>query len=359
MWIRPLTGTWARVMPQLPFVFNQGKSDGFNLNRAKVRIDKPLTEENWAAGYRLDLWFGPDAELFGTHHSRGVPGSEDFAIQQAYVALRAPVGNGLDFKMGVFDTVIGYESHDNVNNPNYTRSWGYTIEPSTHTGLLATYQVMESLGVSVGVANTASPRINDRAQFGVQADNALGLPEGANAQAESYKTYMGSVALTAPESMGFLQGSTLYAGVVNGFHSFNGGNQANYYLGATLATPVKGVKVGAAFDYRDLHQDIGATTFDSSDWAASLYASFAATEKLSFHARGEYFRPRSSEEIAGVQTVGKDKIFAVTGTVQYDLWKNVLTRLEIRWDHDARAQALPGSEKKNEVLVAGNVIYKF
>ena len=35
--------------------------------------------------------------------------------------------------------------------------------------------------------------------------------------AESYKTYMGSIALTAPDSMGFLAGSTLYAGFVNGF----------------------------------------------------------------------------------------------------------------------------------------------
>ena len=38
--------------------------------------------------------------------------TSDFAIRQAYVALRAPVGNGLDFKVGVFDSIIGYESVD-------------------------------------------------------------------------------------------------------------------------------------------------------------------------------------------------------------------------------------------------------
>ena len=62
------------------------------------------------------------------------------------------------------------------------------------------------------------------------------------------------------------------------------------------------------------------------------------------------------------------KVFACTGTVQYDLWKNVLSRLEIRWDHAANGQAAYGGDvgsatpvpsKKNSVLVAANVVYKF
>ena len=57
--------------------------------------------------------------------------NRDFAIKQAYVALRAPVGNGLDFKVGVFDSIMGYESTEAINNPNFTRSWGHTFEPST------------------------------------------------------------------------------------------------------------------------------------------------------------------------------------------------------------------------------------
>ncbi len=51
----------------------------------------------------------------------------------------------------------------------------------------------------------------------------------------------------------------------------------------------------------------------------------------------------------------------VTASVQYDLWKNVLTRAEFRWDH-----ALNGSDPwgaapslDNAYLVALNIIYKF
>src|SRR5437764_13887792 len=80
------------------FIYNNGKQDGFNLDKVKLRIERPLDEAQWAAGYRVDLLFGLDANTFATT-STGL-NTSDFAIQQAYVALRAPVGNGLDFKLG-------------------------------------------------------------------------------------------------------------------------------------------------------------------------------------------------------------------------------------------------------------------
>src|SRR5579859_3488763 len=76
-----------------PFKFNTpGKADGFNLDVVQIRIEKPLDEAEWSAGYRVDLWAGPDANTLNTQSSL-VHG--DFAIRQAYVALRAPVLNGL------------------------------------------------------------------------------------------------------------------------------------------------------------------------------------------------------------------------------------------------------------------------
>src|SRR3954464_4635686 len=126
-----------------PYAFNAGKQDGFNLDVVKLTIERPLDEAQWSAGYKVDLLFGPDADALATQ-STGT--AADFGIKQAYVALRAPVGNGLDFKLGVFDTIIGYESFDAGSNPNYSRSYGYTVEPTTHTGVLMTYQLLDSLG---------------------------------------------------------------------------------------------------------------------------------------------------------------------------------------------------------------------
>jgi hypothetical protein len=305
------------------WAFGQGasKSDGFNLNVVQLTIAKPLDESDWAAGYRADLWFGPDANSLGTQSMFGTgtkAATGDFAIRQAYLALRTPIGNGIEWKFGVFDTIIGYESLESGNNPNYTRSYGHFIEPTTHTGILGTYRFNDVVSVSAGIANTVGPTINERAH-GPNPGGGFG-PDAV--QAESYKAYMGSIALTAPDSWGWAAGSTLYGGVVNGFSSSIGDNQTSWYVGGTLATPVAGLKVGAAFDYLIAHS---FPSVADSVWVAGLYASYQATEKLSFHLRGEYL----NGEAPGTDL----KLYEMTATVQYDLWKNVISRLEFRWDH--------------------------
>jgi hypothetical protein len=78
-------------------------------------------------------------------------------------------GNGLDFKFGVFDSIIGYESVESPANPNFTRSYGHSIEPQTHTGLLASYRFSDCFSFTAGVANTVNSSINSRAQAGRSA----------------------------------------------------------------------------------------------------------------------------------------------------------------------------------------------
>jgi Putative beta-barrel porin-2, OmpL-like. bbp2 len=372
-----------------PYKFNsENKADGFNLDVIQLRIDKPLDEADWAAGYRVDLWFGPDANALNTTSTGFANANSDFAIRQGYVALRAPIGTGLDFKMGVFDSIIGYESVESGNNPNFTRSYGHSIEPQTMTGLLASYRFCDVFSISGGVADTWNQTINDRAFAPVNAGAAGVAPYSAPTQSESYKAYMGSFALTAPDSMGFLSGSTLYGGIVNGFSDLGAVNAlatrpitlTSYYLGATIATPVTGLRAGAAFDYLDIHN------LNNDDFSVAGYLSYQATDKLSFHGRVEYFKDKLDDAVinadrgllygpAGRLGPGQDKaeVLALTGTVQYDLWKNVISRLEIRWDHsltggDLYGGTIPGNPNSaanrfegqmNAVMVAANLIYKF
>jgi hypothetical protein len=332
------------------------KADGFNLNVVQIRIEKPLDEAEWAAGYRVDLWAGPDANVLGTQSINSVGGA-DFALRQAYASLRMPVGNGLDWKVGVFDSIIGYESVESPNNPNYTRSYGHSIEPQTHTGVLTSYRFNDTFSASLGIANTVGPTINERGQ---------GPNLSGGTTAESYKTYMASLAATAPDNMGFLSGSTLYAGVVNGFSSSYGDGLTSYYVGGTLATPVTGLRLGASFDYLEAHGVHGET------WAIGTYASFQATEKLSFHARAEYLKDRGEQKFFTSDPTDPDastnpnEVLALTATAQYDLWANVLTRLELRWDHSLTGQETWGGNSaadapglKNVWILAANLIYKF
>ena len=356
------------------YAFSSGKQDGFNLDVVKLSIGKGLDESQWSAGYKVDLLFGPDANALATGSSSAViPGTggpdtainntSDFAIKQAYVAVRAPVGNGIDFKVGVWDTIIGYETFDAGSNPNYTRSYGYSIEPTTHTGILASYQICKFASISAGIANTFGPQINQRAN---------------GPKAESYKTYMAAAALTAPDDWGFLAGSTLYAGFISGFNSANEGvDQVSYYGGVTLNTPIKALKVGVAYDYAGTTDDRPVSA--PSDGQSTLYAnavagyiSFQATEKLSLHGRVEYTTTDTSL-LDGVGDV-TGKVLAFTGTVQYDLWKNVLSRLEVRWDkqvgsgkmvgyggdsRDTGNDTSAGSGVRDYFTIALNLIYKF
>src|SRR5690242_17977455 len=191
------------------------------------------------------------------------------------------------------------------------------------------------VSASVGIADTVGPTINSRAFAPVQTTNPY---------AESYKTYMGSIAITAPESLGFASGSTLYGGIVNGFNNSVLGSglgmpTLNAYVGGTLATPVTGLRLGASWDLLNIDSTPNSGPFAGTKnradvWSLAGYASFQATEKLSFHGRFEYVTGDIDQGFDSI-SVGpfgrEDSIYAFTATAQYDLWKNVLTRLEFRW----------------------------
>src|SRR5262249_48653024 len=138
--------------------------------------------------------------------------------------------------------------------------------------------------------------------------------------------------------------------------------------GLTLNTPVKALKVGAAFDWLDVHNEERVVPPGASGevWAVSGYVSYQISEKLSVHGRAEYLEDKAGLFSGGAEGIPKAKVFALTGTVQYDLWANVLSRLEVRWDHAAAGVDYFGGksdedsrDKRNEVLIAANIVYKF
>ena len=305
------------------------RQDGFNLNAVKLALEKPLDDGTWAAGYKVESWFGPD--------SAGLPGKlggGDVALKQAYVSLRVPVGNGLDFKVGQFDPIIGYETADGYTNPNFSRSFGFTLEPLGHQGVLASYKFTDVLGASAGVANTWNgPGINSKAAT------------------QSVKTYMAGIVLTAPESAGWLKGSSLYSGIIDGGVDGGKNEMVSLYVGGTMSTPIQGFTVGAAYDY--LSYGLGAGHGFGN--AIALYASYQLTEQIKLNGRGEY--ASSSGGFFGT-TGDNEEVFGYTLSVDYALWANVVTRAEIRWDHAGKGTIGFGGDK-NDLSLALNVIYKF
>ncbi len=365
-----MAGTGSRVFGGLPGrSFHDGiaKQDGFNLDVIDLTVSKSLDEGEWAAGYKAEMWFGPDGAAYGSASTFG--NGEDFNIRQAYVELRAPVGNGLDFKVGVFDTVIGYEVTNHDANPNVGRSYGWGIEPTSHTGILASYKITDFLSISAGVAN-----------------NGLANPINAKQPVESDKSYMAGLYLTAPEDWGFLSGATLSGGVVESTISgspfagagFGGGQSdvLNYYVGLALPLPIEGWSVGAAWDYQGSSAAGPNTSYYAN--AVALYLSAGVTEKLKINLRADYTTASTGFYYgnSGLDTDAQNALMSVTTTVDYSLWENVISRLEVRWDRQLTGGVADanggvgggifgggvgagGSADMNALTVALNLIYKF
>lgn len=341
---------------------NMDKMDGFNLHAVKLTLERPLEEGQWAAGYKADLVFGPDANYYSTilNQTTAVD-ADDFAVKQAYVALRAPVGRGLDIKLGVWDTLVGYEVFESGNNPNFSRSFGYALEPTHHTGVLLSYHINEAISVSGGVANGWTGPVNDKIHL-----------NGSNT--EGHKAYLGSITVTLPEATGLFAGSSIYAGIVHGDNTSTvvaaagiNPETTSYYAGTTVATPLEGLSLGAAFDWRTdgIGSGIaGANTLSHDAWATALYLSFQATEKFRLNARADYTRASDGtyfdSGVAGVSDK-RNELGALTFTADYSLWANVITRGEVRWDHAFKGERPYGGTDRDRdaVTVAANFIYKF
>jgi hypothetical protein len=322
------------------------KVDGFNLNVVKLVLEKALGDENsWSAGYKADLVFGPDANYYNTVLNGGaLKTADDFNVKQAYVALRAPVGNGLDFKMGVWDTLVGYEFFESGSNPNYSRSYGYFIEPTHHTGLLASYKITDMFSISGGIANQYAGGINDRHAT------------------ESKKAYLAAITITLPEGAGAMKNSVISLGYVGGrngaaatFPATAGQDTRNFYAGFTLNTPVEGLQVGAAWDYRADAPGITATGVNDA-YAIAAYVSYGM-DKWKVNLRADY-----TQSTGGVYYGGpakRNELGAITATLDYNLWENVLTRLEGRYDRALNGDRPFGLTDEGAFTVALNAVYKF
>ena len=340
-------------------VYDAGDTqDGFNMNVLSLTLDKPLDEGEWSAGYHVQMLFGPNAAKRGTGSiipiTTGTGGTapvssvSDFAFNEAYISLRVPIGNGIEFHVGQFGTFNGFEAFDTYKNPNWSRSYGFFNETSAHTGVAAFYKFADWLSVQGGVGNVGP--------FNSQVD--------ARAPSESQKAYLGMFTLTAPESFGFAKGATLSAGYTVGPNVAGGPHVNQIYIGGTLPLPVTGLAIGYAYDYTsEVNQFITGDPTVHGGYAnsAALYILWQATEKLKLNTRLDY----ATSTPGWYGATAPHRLGSVTMTADYALWKNVISRGEVRWDHSLDGSTpfggtTPGVGRDGDaVSLELNLIYLF
>jgi hypothetical protein len=323
-----------------PYALAPANRNAFSLDVIRLSLRRPLDEWLFDTGFRVDLWLGPDASLLDSSAS-----ASTVELRQAYIDLRVPIADpreaggarSLDLRLGVFDSPLGYESLDRNLNPHYSHSWGFTIEPTLHTGLLAMYPGVDALEngesdylFSLGVANTIDPRIN------------------GTAQNEDRKTFLAGLTWLLPDSFGPLDGTAFSAGYVNGRARTGAKTVQNLYLALGLPLPSDRWSLALVYDARVLD---GAGNDDS---VFGAYLGHRLNDKLSLNLRGEIFQDGAklfNSESATEQTDGH----GLTATLDYKLWENVISRLEYRWDH---TDSLVNGRHNSQALHL-NLIYEF
>ena len=321
------------------------RANAFSLDVVALSLHRPM--ENWIldSGYRVDLWLGPDASDLDTGST-----SSSAELRQAYLDLRFPLVNpltagettSLDLRIGTFNSIVGFESPDHNANAHYTRSWGYTIQPTVHTGIIAFFPGAGRPGVdalfewdsryqiALGVANTTDPRIN-------------GTPANADR-----KTLLAGFMWELPEALGPLGGSRFSLGYVNGRDRTGSDPIQNLYLGLGLLPNSEKWNLSLTHDSRILP---GAGNDDS---VFGLYVGHTLSDDLSLSARAEIYQEGSmlySGESAAEQTDGQ----GLTLTLNYKIWDNVISRLEYRWDNTDE----PVNGRHNNQGFHLNFIYEF
>ena len=267
--------------------------DGFVANGASLAIGSPLGEGDYSAGYNVELLLGDRAGAF----SGG--SSDNLHIKNANIGLNVPFGNGVDLTVGLFDTIVGYEVEASGSNPNGNRSYGYGLEPLTHTGVLASTSLSDNLSVSFGLANAFD-----------STQNANGSIDGTGNFA-----YLVGVDITVPDSLGFLGGSNLYIGYASGADAGADSDDDNklLYVGGSISSPIEGVSLGIAYD------DLESPNGPDQD-AVAIYALWDVSDGVSLATRYDTLDDGSDSKSMWSVTLG------------YSIWENVLTRLEYNYE---------------------------
>ncbi len=302
--------------------------EGYTFNAAEFSIKKDPSEK-YPFGYGLVITAGIDSQK---NHSFGIFKDEDdgfpfrntekFDLLEAYVSGLVPVGSGLTLKAGKFVTLLGYEVIESPNNLNFSRGFLFGLAiPLTHTGGLASYTFTDWFSMTAGVVLgwDDSKNVNDALSYTGQfaftplKDFTANLNWIVGPEQIDPRRIDENV---TRDSRGYVNSHLRY--VLDFVFNYTG---------------IKNLTLGLNVDYgheeaeplvRSTRQSGGATW-----WGWAGYAAYDWTEKLRTSVRQEFFR-----DAGGARTGLGDAtdLWSTTATVQYNIWKGLVGRLEYRHD---------------------------
>ena len=344
------TGNGNQSTVNSRFGSDQSARGDFNLYAVKLALEKAMSSENKAqAGFRTDVLIGEDANYFLNRSTSTTAAANDnqnssaLFLEQAYVAIRAPVGNGWDFKVGKFVSTLGYEVIERPANMNIT--YGLLFQnayPLWYTGVLSSYRFDDYLDAKLGVVNGSNSDNNTTVNANGDAVAVLAslnvTAPGGNAnwsnnfQYETGTSNDSDVSTTANSYP--VVGATNPSGPMFIYNSW--GNWAPKFADDKLLFAFDSV-LGT---YSPGNGPAGgATTW----WGAGAYAKYQFNDWFYLASRGEYFGSDNQNKTGftttgagatatGTTSDGSVSWWAYTLTAGFNVIDNLLIRAEYRLD---------------------------
>ena len=322
----------------------------FNLYAVKLALEKAMSNENKAqAGFRADVMIGEDATYLidrttdSTRSTNDAQDSNSLFLEQAYVAIRAPVGNGWDFKVGKFVSILGYEVIERPANMNVTYGLLWQQFPLYYTGVLSSYRFDDYVDAKLGVVNGSNSDNNTTTGLGGDGCAVLAAlnvtAPGGNANWSnnfqwSTNAENNSSDNTQPD------GSTVPVGLLNStsgsgyvFMYNSWGNWAPKFADDKLLFAFNSVLGTANSNNSDISNVImqnGGVTW----YGAGAYAKYQFNDWFSLSSRGEYLGGNNLSKISGFQPYAEAgmSLWEYTLTAGFNVIDNLLIRAEYRMD---------------------------
>lgn len=308
------------------------KSDAFTIHKLKLALEKPVDydKDKWNAGFRADVIAGEDAKVI---HSAGFGDSDlPFDLEQAYVNINIPIGNGLKVALGKMVTLMGVEVIEETVNPNWSVGNQFLyVENFTQLGGLISYKWTDKIETMFAVFN-GWDKVSDN-------NNCL--------------SFMGKVNLTLTDKTSIaLLG---YGGPEQD------SNTSNWRKGAeVILTQKVGDKLTFYLQGDYGQEDNAGLSGGKAEWyAGGLWAVYQFTDKVGLSLRGDYLADDGSSR-TGFDPTGNANLTSFTVTLNITPIKNLQIRPELRYDHCSEpAFSDDKSGKHDQILLGLGVAYIF
>ncbi len=314
----------------------------FTVDDFKLALEKPISYNptNWAIGYRADLVFGQDASVI---HSSGFNLGTDGDLEQAFVDVNVPVGNGLKVILGKTVTLMGVEVIEQVSNPNFSEGNQFLfVENFTQTGVQLAYQWNDKLDTEFVVFN-GWDQLPDN-NFGMSYMGRVGYAVDSNTTV-AVLGYGGPEQTVPPAGAGATGNwRDGVEAVVN--HKFT--DKFNSY-----------VQVDYGHEENAFLSD-GTTQSDAEWYAAGAWLLYDFTDKVELAFRQDFLRDRKGSRTGatfGLPVGDTPELYSSTLTLNLKPVDNFQVRPEVRWDHSDKAGTYNGI--RDQFTLGVGVAYLF